>query len=179
MDKCTTLTANFFFQVKTQWDASQNVLRSWSNMNLQTNWNGWGQKTTITYYYNRSVAYKASSISVTKISVIFHSVSILLFFFHFLGLGWDCVHLVRRSLLGLFYRPRMMDNKCGAIGGMIGRRNRSTRRKPALVKLCSPKIPHALAGAQTRNAAVWGQQITAWTMAWSFGPLHQLILKLN
>jgi hypothetical protein len=31
----------------------------------------------------------------------------------------------------------------GEIGGMIGRGNRSTRRKPAPVPLCPPQIPHA------------------------------------
>jgi hypothetical protein len=44
-------------------------------------------------------------------------------FFLFLGVGWDWVHLVRRSLIGLLYQPRMRDNdECGAVGGMkIGR----------------------------------------------------------
>jgi hypothetical protein len=31
----------------------------------------------------------------------------------------------------------------GEIGGMIGKRNRSTRRKPAPVPLCPPQTPHA------------------------------------
>jgi hypothetical protein len=31
----------------------------------------------------------------------------------------------------------------GEIGGMIGRGNRSTRRKPAPVPLCPPQTPHA------------------------------------
>jgi hypothetical protein len=43
---------------------------------------------------------------------------------------------------------------------MIGRGNRSTRRKPAPVPLCPLQNPHA---AQTRNraAAVGSQQLTA------------------
>jgi hypothetical protein len=49
-----------------------------------------------------------------------------------LGVEWERVHSVRRPLFGLSYEPRMMDDLCGAIGGMrIGKGNRSTRRKPA------------------------------------------------
>jgi hypothetical protein len=48
----------------------------------------------------------------------------------------------------------------GEIGGMIGRGNRSTRRKPAPVPLCPPQTPHA---ARTRNlaAAVGSQRLIA------------------
>jgi hypothetical protein len=44
---------------------------------------------------------------------------------------------------GLLYKPPMIDeDDCGAIGGMkIGRRNRSTRRKPAPAPLCPPQNP--------------------------------------
>jgi hypothetical protein len=39
--------------------------------------------------------------------------------------------------------PDDSDGDCGEIGGMmIGRGNRSTRRKPALAPLCPPQIPH-------------------------------------
>jgi hypothetical protein len=48
----------------------------------------------------------------------------------------------------------------GEIGGMIGRGNRSTRRKPTPVPLCPPQIPHA-ARTRTRAAAVGTQQLTA------------------
>jgi hypothetical protein len=60
---------------------------------------------------------------------------------------------------GLLYKPQMIDEgDCGAIGGMkIGRRNRSTRRKPAPAPLCPPQIPYD----QTRAAAVGGQRLTA------------------
>jgi hypothetical protein len=55
------------------------------------------------------------------------------------------VHLVRRPLFRLLYQPRMIDDECGAVGGMrIGRGNGSTRRKPALVPLCPPQIPHVM-----------------------------------
>jgi hypothetical protein len=39
------------------------------------------------------------------------------------------------------------------IGGMIGKGNRSTRRKPAPVPLCPPQTPHA-ARTRTQAAAV-------------------------
>jgi hypothetical protein len=41
------------------------------------------------------------------------------------------------QLIGLLYQPRMIDDdECGAVGGIIGRGNRSTRRKPDPVPLC-------------------------------------------
>jgi hypothetical protein len=54
--------------------------------------------------------------------------------------------------------PGDYDN--GEIGGMIGRGNRSTRRKPAPVPLCPPQIPQA-ARTRTRAAAVGSQRLTA------------------
>jgi hypothetical protein len=47
----------------------------------------------------------------------------------------------------------------GEIGGMIGRGNRSTRRKPAPVPLCPPQTPHAVR-TRTRVAAVGSQRLT-------------------
>jgi hypothetical protein len=45
---------------------------------------------------------------------------------------WDWVHLTRRPLFGLLYQLRMIDDECGAVGGMrIGRENGRTRRKPS------------------------------------------------
>jgi hypothetical protein len=38
--------------------------------------------------------------------------------------------------------PAPGDYENGEFGGMIGRRNRSTRRKPVPVPLCPPQIPH-------------------------------------
>jgi hypothetical protein len=46
----------------------------------------------------------------------------------------------------------------GEIAGMIGRRNRSTRRKPAPMLLCPPQTPHA-AQTRTRAAAVGSQRL--------------------
>jgi hypothetical protein len=45
-------------------------------------------------------------------------------------------------------------------GGMIGRGNRITRRKPAPVSLCPPQTPHA-ARTRTWAAAVGSQRLTA------------------
>jgi hypothetical protein len=43
----------------------------------------------------------------------------------------------------------------------IGRRNRSTRRKPAPIRLCPPQFPHDLSRARTRAAAVASRRLTA------------------
>jgi hypothetical protein len=66
-----------------------------------------------------------------------------------------------RPPLGLLYHPRMMVAERGAISGMIGRRNGSTRKKTAPVPLCPPQIPHALTRARTRGTAVEKQRLTA------------------
>jgi hypothetical protein len=54
--------------------------------------------------------------------------------------------------------PSDYDN--GEIGGMIGRGNRSTRRKPAPVPLFPPQTPHA-GRTRTRAAAVGSQRLAA------------------
>jgi hypothetical protein len=56
--------------------------------------------------------------------------------------------------------PAPVDYDDGDTGGMIGRGNRSTRRKPAPVPLCPPQTSHA---ARTRNraAAMRSQRLTA------------------
>jgi hypothetical protein len=56
--------------------------------------------------------------------------------------------------------PAPDDYDDGETGGMISRRNRSTRRKPAPVPLCPPQTPHA-ARTPTRAAAVGSQRLTA------------------
>jgi hypothetical protein len=45
------------------------------------------------------------------------------------------------STIGLLYQPRMVmdDDDCGAVGGMLGKGNRSTRRTPSPVPLCPPQ----------------------------------------
>jgi hypothetical protein len=57
--------------------------------------------------------------------------------------------------------PAPGDYDDGEISGMIGRGNRSTRRKHAPVPLCPPQTPHA-ARTRTRAAAVGSQRLTAW-----------------
>jgi hypothetical protein len=52
----------------------------------------------------------------------------------------------------------------GETGGMIGKGNRSTRRKPALMPLYPPQTPHA-ARTRTRAAAMGSQRLTAWATA--------------
>jgi hypothetical protein len=47
--------------------------------------------------------------------------------------------------------PAPGDYDDGEFGGMIGRRNRSTRRIPAPLPLCPPQTPHAV---RTRTRAV-------------------------
>jgi hypothetical protein len=65
----------------------------------------------------------------------------------FLGVGWGGVRL---SPLGTsatnwpIVQPRMIDDERGVDGMRISRGNRSTWRKPALVSLCPPQIPHDL-----------------------------------
>jgi hypothetical protein len=51
------------------------------------------------------------------------------------------------------------------IGGMIGRGNRRSRRKPAPMPLCPPQTSHA-ARTRTRAAAVGSQRLTASATAW-------------
>jgi hypothetical protein len=48
----------------------------------------------------------------------------------------------------------------GENDGMIGRGNRSTRRKPAPMSLCPPQSPHATR-TRTRAATVGSQRLTA------------------
>jgi hypothetical protein len=56
--------------------------------------------------------------------------------------------------------PAPGDYDDGEIGGIIGRGNLSTRRKPAPVMLCPPQTPHA-ARTRTWAAAVGSQRLTA------------------
>jgi hypothetical protein len=74
----------------------------------------------------------------------------------YLCVMWDWFHLLHRPLIGLLYQPRMIDVECGAVGGIkICRRNRSTRRKRAPVRLYPP---------QTRSAAVGSRRLTTWVV---------------
>jgi hypothetical protein len=80
-------------------------------------------------------------------------------FFNWYSRGWD-----PRSTRHCGHQwpivPAQDDYDDGEIDGMIGRGNRSTRRKPAPVPLCPPQTPHA-ARTRTRAAAVGSQRLTA------------------
>jgi hypothetical protein len=55
----------------------------------------------------------------------------------------------------------MIDDECGAVGGMqIGRGNRSTSRKPAPAPLRPPQIAHDLTWDRTPVATVGSQLLT-------------------
>jgi hypothetical protein len=71
-------------------------------------------------------------------------------------------YLIHWPLFDLLYQPRMTDNDdCGEVGGMSGRGNLSTRRKPAPVLLCPLQIAHDLTWARTQATMVGSQQLTA------------------
>jgi hypothetical protein len=55
----------------------------------------------------------------------------------------------------------------GEICGMIGKGNRSTRRKPAPMLLCPPQIPHVVR-TRTRAAAVGSQRLTRFSYGTAF-----------
>jgi hypothetical protein len=101
-----------------------------------------------------------------------------LLFFQFLGVGWDWVHLLRRPLFGLLYQPRMIDDECGAVGGMrIGNRNRSTRRKSTPVLLCLQQIPHNLTWDRTLSAAVGSRRLTTEVVARPQTPINSSLFS--
>jgi hypothetical protein len=84
----------------------------------------------------------------------------------FVAASWGEVkpsRLLVGPLYGLFYQTRMMMviDECGAVGGMFGKGNRSTRRKYALAPLCPPQIPHDLPQTGTRTTAVGSRGLTA------------------
>jgi hypothetical protein len=88
---------------------------------------------------------------------VFQTVS---FSFTFTG-GSETEPTITEATTGLFNQHRMIDDECRTVGGMIGRGNRSTRRKPVPVPLCPPQISHDLTRARTRAVAVGGGWPTA------------------
>jgi hypothetical protein len=67
----------------------------------------------------------------------------------YLGVNWNRAHYYWGHYWPI-YQPRMMDDdECGAMGGMIGRGNRGSRR-PAAMPLRPPQIPYHLTRARTR-----------------------------
>jgi hypothetical protein len=65
-------------------------------------------------------------------------------------LGWSGTEsTITEANTGLLYQPRMMiDDECGAVGGMIGKGNQN-RTEPAPVPLCPLQTPHDLTWALT------------------------------
>jgi hypothetical protein len=78
--------------------------------------------------------------------------------------GWSPVGSTRHCGHQWPIVPAPGDYDYGEICGMIGRGNRSTRRKSAPVPLCPPRIPHA-ARTRTQAVAVGSQRLTAWATA--------------
>jgi hypothetical protein len=64
--------------------------------------------------------------------------------------------------------PAPGDYDDGEIGGMIGRGNKSTRRKPVPVPPCPPQTPHA-ARTRTRAAAVGSQRLNRLSYGTAYG----------
>jgi hypothetical protein len=88
-------------------------------------------------------------------------------FLSFLDWGETWVHLVRWPLIALLYQPWVIDDKCGAVGGMrIGRGNWTTQRKPTPLPPCPPQIPHDLTWAWTWATTVGSWRTSAWAVAW-------------
>jgi hypothetical protein len=92
-----------------------------------------------------------------------------IFFFSFLRCGETESTWYVGPLTGPLYQR-------GAVGGTrIGKKNRSTRRKPTPAPLSPPQIPHDLSWDRTRAAAVGSQRLNAWAMAWpNFKLLQQM-----
>jgi hypothetical protein len=69
---------------------------------------------------------------------------LLAFFFNWYSGGWSPIGALGTAATNRPIVPAPGHYDDGEIGGMIGRRNRSTRRKPAPVLLCPPQTPHAV-----------------------------------
>jgi hypothetical protein len=96
-------------------------------------------------------------------SLVLHTITFWRFFSSWDGL--ELSSLVLMPFKGLLYPPLLMrDDECGDIGVMLGKGNRSIRRKPAPLQLCPPQIPHYFTGA----AALGIRRLMAWaaTRSW-------------
>jgi hypothetical protein len=56
--------------------------------------------------------------------------------------------------------PALDDDECGAVGGMHGRGNKSTQRRPVPMPLCPPQIPHDLTRARNQAVTVGSGRLT-------------------
>jgi hypothetical protein len=109
-----------------------------------------------------------------------HDIVAQLFFLNWYSGGWSPISSTQYCghQWPIVLAPGDYDDE--EIGGMIGRENRNTRRKPAPVPLCPPQSPHA-ARTRTRAAAMGSNRITARAMArpivapfMRFAPIHSL-----
>jgi hypothetical protein len=92
------------------------------------------------------------------------AVSLIRAFFNWYSGGWIPVGSTRQCGHQWPIVPAPGNYDDGEIGGMIGRRNRSNRRKLAPVPLCPPQTSYA-DWTWTRAAAVGSQRVTAWGTA--------------
>jgi hypothetical protein len=77
-------------------------------------------------------------------------------------LGWNGTEsTITQAITGVLYQLWMMmdDEEYGAVGGMLGRVNRSARRKLSPVPLWPPQIPHDLILARTLATTVGSQRL--------------------
>jgi hypothetical protein len=101
------------------------------------------------------------------------------------GGGWDWVHLLRRPAIGILYQPRTMGGYEEFSEMRTDKWNRSIRKKPAPVSLCTPNIPYVLIWDRTQAAAVGSRRLTAWTIArpkeriWYIPPKRRSVLSDN
>jgi hypothetical protein len=96
-------------------------------------------------------------------SLFFPNCELNILFFNFLiGIVGGGVQLgpLDTAVTNRPFVPALGDYDDGEIGGMIGKGNRSTRRKPAPMPLCLPQNLHA-ARTRTRAAEVGSQRLTA------------------
>jgi hypothetical protein len=75
----------------------------------------------------------------------------LLCFLFFYIVGVEPDPLLLQPFISLLYQPWMIDgDDCGAIGGMNGKRNWSTRRRHATMPLWPSQIPYELTWVRTQ-----------------------------
>jgi hypothetical protein len=58
----------------------------------------------------------------------------------------------------------MVNDECGSVAEMLGKGNRSTRRKSAPLPLCPPQIPHDMTRARPLAASAGSRLLTAKAM---------------
>jgi hypothetical protein len=122
---------------------------------LQAHYSTCIRSTPATMLQDDSQLYSTRSDDVVR-QTRYHSVDVPSAFLSLI-LWWSPLFL--RPLL--VYLPALDYGECGVIGGMLGKLNGSTQRKPAPVPFCPPQIPSGMTRARTRAAAVGSQRLTA------------------